>query len=76
MKASDPFAISSSKEKEWLAHQKAVQLRAEKDTLAPQRICQHMLHDLLFTAYKDRLEKFEEKEKAGCDLFENAAGLS
>lgn len=76
MKAADPFAISRSKEKEWLAHQKAVELRAEKDILAPERICQHMLHDLLFTASKDRLEKFEGKEKAGCDLFENAAGLS
>lgn len=76
MKAADPFAISRSKEEEWLAHQKAVELRAEKDILAPERICQHMLHDLLFTASKDRLEKFEGKEKAGCDLFENAAGLS
>lgn len=36
----------------------------------------HAAHDLLFTGPKDRLEKFEGKEKAGCDLFENAAGLS
>lgn len=48
MKATDPFAMSSSKEKEWLACQKAVKLQAEKDILAPQRICHHMLHITCF----------------------------
>lgn len=48
MKAADPFAMNSSKEKELLAHQKAVQLWAEKDIPAPERICQHMLHMTCF----------------------------
>lgn len=75
-KATDPFATTNSKEKESLAHQKVVQPRAEKDTLVPQRICQDMLHMTCFLLPPKTSEMFEEKEKACCDCFENAAGLS